>query len=84
MIPPNLIGDTALEEHITFIFIWPAEDGGSIFLQNVDNHLPNDMVSFFRPRYAMFTPVKSLNKETESIVTKVRMFRVGKTKLLSL
>jgi hypothetical protein len=45
MIPRNLIRDTALEEHITFIFRWRAEDGGGIFLQNVDNLLPNDMVS---------------------------------------
>jgi len=32
----------------------------------------------------MFTPVKTLNKETKSIATKVWMFRVGKTKLRSL
>jgi hypothetical protein len=36
---------TVLEEHPTSIFWGPAEDGGKMFLQNIDEDLPDYKMS---------------------------------------
>jgi hypothetical protein len=58
---------TVLEKPTTSIFREPAEDWGSRFVWNTDNHLSAYLVSKTQTALWIFTTVKTWNKEPKDI-----------------